>query len=116
MSINKVVKGALSPLNVPINYITAGNEDPDYIIFNDYNPGPTLAADDEEKTSNYFIQLDIISSGNFIDLVNQAKQLMKQSGFSRSYEAPGEFDENLGRFRKTIRFIYPVEQFNEEEE
>ncbi len=103
---NRLVMNALAPLEKPIHYVTAVNEDNEYIIINEFNTGAALIADDEEQTSNQIVQLDIFSNGNFLDLVEQTMHLMKQAGFVRTYEAPGEFDEDMKRFRKTIRFAY----------
>ncbi|MDY7044037.1 hypothetical protein RVS70_07435 [Virgibacillus sp. M23] len=109
MTLNKLIIDTLSPLNIPIHYITASDTVGDYIIFNDYNQGSALTADDEELTTNYYVQIDIFLEENFLEVFNQTKNLLKQAGLRRIYEAPGEYEENVGKFRKTVRFIYATE-------
>lgn len=111
---NQIIKETLAPLNISISYVTANNDASEYIIFNDFNQGSSLRADDREVATNYFVQLDIFSDGNFLELARLTKDLMEAEGFQRIYESPGDYEVDMKRFRKTYRFIYADEYMKED--
>lgn len=108
MSLNRLIRDTLIPLGVPVSSMTANNADATYIVFTEYNQAGDLIADDDELTTGYFIQVDVFSSGNFLNLVKQVKSSMKQVGFSRMYESE-TYDDQAEKFRKIIRFSYTTD-------
>lgn len=105
MSINKLIKDTLKPLGIPVSSMNYNNTADTYIVFLEYNQSPLINADDEEKLTKHFYQMDIFSSGNYLELVKDVRQLMKQAGFGRMFESE-TYDDDMKKFRKIIRFSY----------
>lgn len=106
MSLNNLIINTLKPLNVPVEFNNYDSEDNTYIVFMEYNQGSGLNADDDELITNYFYQVDIFSTGNYLKMAKEAKKLLKSVGFTRINEFDGEYEPNMKRFRKTMRFCY----------
>lgn len=107
MSFNNFVKSVLDPIGVPVFYITYTGTASQYIVFNEWNI-PALHADDQEKQTDYTVQVDVFSTGNFISLVDQVKDRMTAAGFIRILEE-SEYIEEKKIFRKILRFRYVKE-------
>lgn len=105
MILNKLIEDTLAPLNVPISFQNYSGNATTYITYFEYNQGGALYADDEEKKTNYSIQVDIWSKANYKNLEIQVKDLLSKAGFTRV--ASGEFYENDTKFHhKYFRFNY----------
>jgi len=105
VSLNKLIKETLEPLGVPVSFANYNNTADTYIVFLEYNQAPRINADDEELITKHFLQVDVFSKGNFLDLVKQLKKRMKAVGFARMFESE-TYDEDMKMFRKIIRFNY----------
>ena len=106
MSLNSLIINTLKPLNVPIEFNTYDLSDDTYIVFMEYNQGSGLNADDDEFATHHFFQADIFSTGNYLKLAKDVKKLLKEVGFTRINEFDGDYEPNMKRFRKTMRFCY----------
>lgn len=111
MSLNKLIMDTLKPLGVPVSFMNYNNTASAYIVFNEYNQSPWLNADDEEKWTKHFYQVDIFSSGNYLQLAKDLKKLMKEAGFGRMFESE-TYDEDMKKFRKIFRFSYISKEEN----
>jgi len=105
MNVNKLIMDTLKPLNVPVSALTYNNTASTYITFTEYNQASRINADDEELITKHFIQMDVFSSGDYLELVKNVKTLMQQAGFGRMFESE-TYDEDMKKFRKIIRFNY----------
>ncbi|MCR6111755.1 hypothetical protein HXA35_15510 [Bacillus sp. A301a_S52] len=112
MSVNAKIEAALKSLNVPVSSLTSNNHAASYIVYTEYNQAPWLSADDEEWQTKHFYQVDVFSSGNYIQLVEDVKELMKQAGFKRMFESE-TYDDEAKKNRKIIRFHYISRQGEE---
>lgn len=109
MSLNKLIKDTLEPLNVPVSFGVYNQTADTYIVFLEYNQGGALFADDEEKQTEHIFQVDVFSKGNYLDLVKELKNLLKGIGFRRIFETE-TYEEEMKRFRKILRFAYISEE------
>jgi hypothetical protein len=105
MNVNQLIIDTLSPLNVPVSFATYKNSAETYIVFLEYNQAPRLNADDEEILTKHFYQVDVFSSGNYTQLVQDVKRLMKEAGFGRMFESE-TYDTDMKKYRKIFRFNY----------
>lgn len=105
MSLNKLIIDTLSPLGVPVSFARYNNVSDTYIVFLEYNQAPEINANDVEIVTKYFFQVDIFSSGNYLQLVNDVRQRMKNAGFGRMFESE-TYDDDMKKFRKIMRFNY----------
>jgi hypothetical protein len=95
----------LKPLGVPVSFANYNQTADTYIVFLEYNQSPWLSADDEEMFTKHFYQVDVFSSGNYLQLVKDVKRLMKQAGFGRMFESE-TYEPEMKKFRKILRFSY----------
>ncbi|MBB6451985.1 hypothetical protein HNQ94_000406 [Salirhabdus euzebyi] len=107
MSINKLIKDTLEPLGIPVDKIENSIADT-YIVYTEYNRASMLNADDEEKATKVFLQVDVFSKGNYEQLVIDVKRLMKEAGFGRMFESE-TYEVEMKKFRKIIRFSYATD-------
>lgn len=112
MSLNSLIISTLRPLGVPVSFAQYNNTASTYIVFLEYNQGPWLSADDREWQTKHFFQVDIFSSGNYMQLVKDVRDRMREAGFTRMFESE-TYDEDMKKFRKIMRFHYVSK--NEEE-
>lgn len=109
MSLNKLIMDTLKPTGVPVSFQTYTGTASTYITFFEYNQNAALNADDEEITTNYSIQVDIWSKGDYTSIVKQAKDLMKQAGFRRTTETE-LYEPDTKIFHKVLRFSFVEEK------
>lgn len=114
MSINNLIIDTLEPLNIPVNFQTYEGTEETYITFFTYLEQGESFADDEEKTTGHYIQVDVWSKGNYNKLVKQVKELLKQVGFKRKYEIE-LYESDTKIYHKCIRFFYTENCGNKEE-
>lgn len=107
MSLNSFIMSILSPLGVPVRPLFYNGSASTYITFFEYNQNGALHADDEEKKTHHFIQVDIWSDGDYINLANQVRENMKQAGFIRTFETE-VYDYELDNYHKVFRFRYTI--------
>ena len=105
MNIHNLIKTTLAPTNTPVNLLTYTGSATTYITFFEYNQRGSLFLEDEETNTTHSIQVDVWSKGNYLTLVEQVKNLMKQAGFTRNSEAEF-FEEDTKIFHKVLRFYY----------
>lgn len=108
MNLNRLIMDTLKPLGVPVafgNYNQTANT---YIVFVEYNQASRMNADDDEIITKHFFQMDVFSTGNYLQLVKDVKRLMKEAGFGRMFESE-TFDTDMKMFRKILRFNYENE-------
>lgn len=105
MNLNELIINTLKPLNVPVSFHKNIEKENCYITFFVYNQKGELYSEGEEIETGYYIQVDVWSKGNYIDIVKQVKQLLKYKGFIRQNEYDlYESDTNI--YHKCIRFFY----------
>lgn len=102
---NKLIIDTLKPLNIPIQNLAYTGKETTYCTFQSYLIQPEQYADDVERITGYYIHLDIFSKGNFLAISDQAKELMRQAGFTRTYETE-LYEDDTKYFHKVLRFSY----------
>ena len=83
MSINKIIRDALLPLNVPVAYQVYAGQQTTYITFFRYNERGILLADDGEQRTRHSVQVDIWGKGDIELLAEQVKTTLETVGFRR---------------------------------
>lgn len=105
MNLNNLIINTLNPINVPVSFQTYTGNATTYITFFEYNQQGAVFADDTEQRTQYSVQVDVWTKGNYKAVVEQVRTLMTNAGFIRNSE--GELYENDTRtFHKYFRFYY----------
>lgn len=105
MNLNKLIMDTLKPLGVPVAFANYNQTANTYIVFVEYNQASRMNADNEEIITKHFFQMDVFSTGNYLQLVKDVKRLMKEEGFGRMFESE-TYDADMKMFRKILRFNY----------
>jgi hypothetical protein len=107
MSINQAVMTALKEIGVPVRFQTYTGTADSYITFFTYLEKPEQHADDEERITSYYVQVDVWSKGNYTDLVNAVHEKMLAAGFIKQnfYDL---YEDDLKIYHKAMRFFKEV--------
>lgn len=103
--INSIVINALSSLNTPVSFQKYSGSATTYITFFEYLGQGESFADNEEKSTGHYIQVDIWSLSDYSTLVNSVLTAMKTAGFKRISEAD-LYENDTKIYHKPIRFFY----------
>ncbi|MCY6354516.1 hypothetical protein [Clostridium sp. ZS2-4] len=105
--INKLVMRALKPLNIPVSFQKYYGKEHTYITFFSYLEKGEQYADNEEKVTGYYIQVDIWSRRDYTNLYEKVKNIMKAAGFIRT-SAVDLYEKDTRIYHKAIRFFYSM--------
>ena len=107
---NTLIINTLKPIGVPVVFQNYAGKETTYITFFTYLEQGEEFADDEEIVTGHYIQVDVWSKGNYLEVVNEVKERMKQAGFRRrsEYEL---YEKDTKIFHKVLRFVYEEEEF-----
>ncbi|MGG3623863.1 hypothetical protein ABES25_09960 [Bacillus gobiensis] len=105
----ELVDSILNPLQIPVNFM----ENPDevkpasFITFFEYNQQAYVRANDEEKKTVHYIQVDFFTRDTtvYTQIVKQIKDLLIANGFIRRNEQD-LYDSDLETFQRAMRFSY----------
>lgn len=103
--INNLILETLKPLNVSVSFQKHDGKESTYITFFEYLEQGRLYADNEEKVTGFYIQVDVWSKNDYTDLVERVKEAMKAAGFMKTYAAD-LFESDTRIYHKVIRFLY----------
>ncbi len=76
-----------------------------YIEYEIFDENGEDYAENKEIATNYYIQIDIFSKGDYTDLENLIKEKMLNAGFERSMCAD-LYEEDTQFYHKAMRFIF----------
>lgn len=99
---NKFILQILSDVGTPVAFENYTGSESTYIRFF-YLPQGQFSADDDEKHTTHFVQVDIFTPGNYIALANETKKLMKQAGFRKNFEH-SQYENDTKLYHKILRF------------
>lgn len=103
--INSLILQALRPLRVPVSFEKYRGKENTYITFFSYLEQGEKYADNEEKETGYYIQIDVWSKSDYTELVENVTNAMNAAGFRRT-SAADLFERDTKIYHKAIRFLY----------
>ncbi|MVX64226.1 hypothetical protein GKZ28_11045 [Clostridium chromiireducens] len=106
--INKLVIQALKPLKIPVSFQRYSGKDSTYITFFNYLEQGEQYADNEEKATGYYVQVDVWSKSDYTEVVEKVENYMKAAGFTRT-SAADLFEEDTKIYHKAMRFFIQME-------
>lgn len=105
MNLNKLIIDTLEPLGIPVAKLRYNQNADTYIAFSEYNQAPIMSADDIEWRTKHFYQVDVFSTSDFTELVNEVRDLLTKAGFRRMFESE-TYDEDMEMYRSIMRFNF----------
>ncbi|WP_350342347.1 hypothetical protein PRVXT_001575 [Proteinivorax tanatarense] len=109
MNVNSAILNALSDLDVPVSFQTYSGKKQAYITFFTYLDKPELFADDKEKVSGFYVQVDIWSKKDYTSLVETVHKRLKDVGFIKInfYDV---YEQDLKIYHKVMRYKIEKEE------
>lgn len=105
MNLKPFIISILKPLGFPVSGLNYNGSAETYITFFEYNQNGALHADDQELKTSYFFQVDVWSSGDYTELVENVRQAMLNAGFTRTFETE-VYENETETFHKVFRFQF----------
>lgn len=102
--IESEVKEALNSLGVPVTFNKYTGTETTYITFLEYNNQSEDSSEDEIDSESHFIQVNIFSKNNYIELVKKVKSAMKIAGFFYT-NGNDQYESDTGLHHKSLRFF-----------
>lgn len=109
MNVNQAILAALSDVKVPVHFQTYSGKAENYITFFTYLEHTEQYADDEEKVTGYYIQIDIWSKIDYINLVTKVHNRMKRAGF-RKIQFFDLYEKDVKIYHKVMRYFIEKEE------
>lgn len=104
--INDLIVKTLSPLNIPIYFISRLENSVPCIVFN-FIKSPSKFSDNNVDLNEYIILVNLyIEPTKYIEVSNQLCSLMADNGFIESIYPTGMYDELLGVYNQPIQFKF----------
>lgn len=75
-----------------------------YIEYNIFDEFGEEWAENKEIATTYYVQVDIFSKGNYVELENKIKEKILNAGFERSMSAD-LYEPDTGLYHKVMRYI-----------
>ena len=91
-------------VSVPVAHLRYKGKEKTFVTWTITGENPVLSADDEPMYSVVSVDVDVFSNGNYLALVTEVKQLMKQHDWVWSGDSPEMYEEDTELYHKTISF------------
>ena len=109
MNVNEVILAALSDVRVPVHFQTYSGKAETYITFFTYLEQTEQHADDEVKVTGYYSQIDIWSKADYINVVKEVHNRMKNAGF-RKIQFYDLYEKDAKLYHKVMRYFIEKEE------
>lgn len=91
-------------IQIPIEFFDYTGNAETYLTYQSIIDDPALAGDDEIIASIIQYDIDIFTKGNFLNILNEIKILMKNNGWMWLGDSPDMKEKDTGYFHKTATF------------
>lgn len=90
--------------SVPVAHLRYKGKETTFATWTITAENPALSADDEPLYSVVTVDVDVFSKGNYLAMVTEIKQLMKQHEWVWVGDSPEMYEEDTELYHKTISF------------
>ena len=108
MRIHERVTTALEQLDVPVSFQTYQGNAKTYVTFFQYMEQPSLHGDDAVALSVHYIQVDIWSRGDYLELDEAVQMKMEKAGF-RFLTGYDQYEQDVKMYHKSLRYAFEEE-------
>jgi hypothetical protein len=97
---------------IPVNYMHYMGHGEPYVVYMQVFADNVLRGDDDLVGYADYYDFDVYSKGNFENIVEQVKSLLKENGFvwQPSRSSRDMFEVDTGYYHKTLNFSYLREE------
>lgn len=89
---------------IPIAHLMYEGKSKRFITWTILGETPILSADDEQLYAVGSVDIDVFSDGNYLDIIKEIKQLMKNNEWVWTGDSPEMYEEDTGLYHKTCTF------------
>jgi hypothetical protein len=107
--INKIIIDSLKPLNIPVCFQRYSGKAEAYITFHEYFSCGEEYEDDEESLTAHYMQIDVWSKSDYMNIVSQVEEHLINAGFKRLNEID-LYEEDTKIYHKGLKFYYLEER------
>ena len=90
--------------SIPVAHLIYKGKSKTFITWSIINEVPSISGDDEDLYSVVGVDIHIYSDGNYLDIINEVKKLMKKNNWLWSEDSPEMYEEDTELYHKTITF------------
>lgn len=106
---NFIVNG----VEIPVSFMRYGGKSTTYVTYMEWDKSNSYSGDDDILGYVSYYDFDIYSKGNYLEVVEKVKEIMKENGFTwqPSRDSQDMFEDDTRYYHKTICFA--IERGNE---
>ena len=121
MIINALIETIFSNFTVndekiPVKYLRYEGHGEPYITYMQVDADNSFSGDDDLLGYVVYYDFDIYSKGNYKDIVESVKELLKANGFvwQPSRSRADQYEDDTKYYHKTLNFAFLIEEIEEE--
>ena len=114
---NELIKSIFNDFTVdgviiPVKFLFYEGHGEPYVTYQQIDADNSLSGDDDLIGYVDYYDFDVYSKGNYIEIVDSVKKLLKQNGFvwQPSRSSADFFETDTGYYHKTLNFGYIREE------
>lgn len=95
-------------VSIPVSFLFYVGHDEPYITYQFVDSDSSLSGDNDLIGYVVYYDFDIFSKGNYTDIVESVKSLLKKNDFiwQPSKSGPDMYEPDTGYYHKTLNFAY----------
>lgn len=99
-------------VSIPVKFLFYEGHGEPYITYQQIDADNSLSGDDDLIGYVDYYDFDIFSKGNYVNIMESVKFLLKQNGFiwQPSRSGPDMYEPDTGYYHKTLNFAYMREE------
>ena len=103
---------AVDGVTIPVVFLNYKGHGEPYVVYMNQDKDKSLSGDDELIGYVDYYDFDVYSKGNFFNIIESIKVLLKENGFiwQPSKSSQDMFEAETGYYHKTLNFAYFKEE------
>lgn len=106
MEINSILEKAFKNYKLPIAFQQYEGKATQYLTYYTYSTVFEDAVDDEFTNEVKYGTLDIYSKTNYIQIIKEVKQILKENGFTVTDLGIEDYEDDTGFYHVPVNFYY----------
>lgn len=90
---------------IPVEFIKYTGKKETYITWQGVGENPIFASDDEITNSEYELDIDIYTKGNYLPILKEVKKIMNENDFIWTGDSPDMYENDTDFYHKTVSFL-----------
>lgn len=106
MEINSTIEKAFKNYKIPISFLHYRGKANQYLVYYTYSTKYENPVDDEPTEEIKYGTLDIYSKTNYIQVLKEVKQILKENGFTVTDLGMEDYEAETGFYHVPVNFYY----------